>query len=148
MNPENFERYLTDRYQDQVSWYQKKAAINKRYYQIFQWGVILLSAAVPVLVALKSEDQTRVWWATIIISTLLAIGTTGIKTFKFQENWTNYRSTSERLIQEKIFFDAGIGEYSAAESRETLFVRRVEALISDEGATWFESQKPTGGTSG
>jgi len=149
VEPEAFKEYITDRYEDQINWYEMKASSNKRYYQIFQWVVIILSAVTPALVVLSSPDilstqnifRPWIWGAAIVVSTLLAIGTAGVKTFKFQENWTNYRATAERLIQEKIFYDANVGDYGHVESKQTLFVERVEALLSGENAKWSEVQK-------
>ncbi|NNE65238.1 MAG: DUF4231 domain-containing protein [Pyrinomonadaceae bacterium] len=142
MDEEAFKKYLKDRYEDQMNWYSKKASINKSRYQILQWSVIILSAIVPVMVALEATDKVPgIWVLTIIVSILLAIGTAGVKTFKFQENWINFRSTAEKLIQEKIFYDGRIGDYGNTDNRESLFVERVEALISGEGATWVSTQK-------
>ena len=33
MDASNFERYLEERYEDQVKWYSKKSSFYKRYYQ-------------------------------------------------------------------------------------------------------------------
>ena len=141
MDADSFERYLSDRYEDQTSWYQEMAARNKSRYQIFQWGIIILAAIVPVLVAVEGAGKFGgIWWLTIIASVLLAIGTAGVKTFSFQENWISYRVTAERLIQEKVFYDGKIGEYGTADDRETLFVERIETLISSENAKWMVTQ--------
>lgn len=52
---------------------------------------------------------------------------TSLKTFKFEENWINYRTTCETLKKEINFFNAGIDEYKDSQDREGLFVKRVEA---------------------
>lgn len=67
---------------------------------------------------------------------MLAIGTAALKTFKFQENWINYRTVSETLKKEKYFYDAGIGGYDETENAEALFVERVESMISRENSLW------------
>ena len=142
MNSDSFQKYLTDRYEDQTNWYQRKASENKKKYQLFQWSVIVLSALVPVLVAVERVGENDlIWWFSIVASVLLAIGTAGVKTFKFQENWINYRSTAERLIQEQLFFNADIGEYASADNKQKLFVERVEALISGENTGWVSTHK-------
>ncbi len=146
MEASAFKSYLTDRYQDQISWYQRKAATNKSRYQIFQWTVIVLSAIVPVLVALPIKYQVEYHQLlTIVVSVFLAIGTAGVKAFKFQENWINYRSTSERLIQEKYYYEGNVGEYSETGDKESLFVKRVEALLAGESSQWVSTQKSPGG---
>lgn len=67
---------------------------------------------------------------------MLAVGTSALKVFKFQENWLNYRQLAEALKQEKHFYDAGIGAYANAPGKHGVFVDRVELLISRENAIW------------
>ena len=47
MKKEKFDKYMTERYKDQIAWYSDSAARNKVWYQGFPWGVIVLSAVVP-----------------------------------------------------------------------------------------------------
>ena len=133
MDPTAFENYLTGRYRDQVRWYGDKAATNKRLYQVFQWSVIVLSSALPVLVATVSTEYK---WLTVGIAIILAIGTAGLKTFKFQELWISYRTIAETLKKEEHFYRAQIGDYQDADDRDALFVERVESLISRENTLW------------
>jgi len=133
MEKTNFEEYLKERYQDQIDWYSDKASNNKRWYTVFQWGVITFSSIVPVLIVWLPEPWK---WATATLSIILAIGTAGLKTFKFQENWINYRTISETLKKEKYFYQAGLDEYADAQDKERLFIERVESLISRENSLW------------
>ena len=133
MKESDFNNYLKDRYKDQINWYSNSAAKNKRFYTFFQWGVIVLSASLPVLIASVPEPWQ---WAAVILSILLAIGTAGLKTFKFQENWINYRTISETLKKEKHFYDADLDDYFDASDKEALFIDRVESLISRENTLW------------
>ena len=98
-----------------------------------------MAAVTPVLVAMGSE-ATR--WPTVMIAALVAIGTTILKTFKYQENWINYRTTCETLRKEIHFYRAGVGDYRDSDDREALFVERVESLISRENTMWLTTQRP------
>lgn len=143
MNKEDFQKYLKERYEDQINWYDKKSILHQKMYKRFQGAVIVLSAITPVLVAIVPE-ATR--WPAVIISALVAIGTTSLKTFKYQENWINYRTTCETLRKEIHFYNAGIGNYKDTKGdSEALFVERVEALISRENTMWLTSHKPKKG---
>jgi len=133
MDADKFAEYLTSRFQDQITWYNDSASRNKLLYQIFQWSVIILSATVPVLVASMPKKYQ---WFTIAVSIVLAIGTAALKTFRFQENWINYRTVSETLKKEKHFYDAGLDNYTNTDDREALFVERVESMISRENSMW------------
>lgn len=139
MNDEKFEKYLEGRYSDQVNWYDRKSARNKKFYCIFQWSVIVLSATLPVLVVSLSNDHK---WISATLAVILAIGTAGLKTFKLQENWINYRTMAETLRKEKYFYDAGIDDYSDPSGANALFVERVEALISREHSLWITVHQP------
>ena len=104
MNEKEFEDYLAGRYQDQINWHCKKAMRNKNYYYFFQWLVLILSVVLPVLTTiLVNQEMALLKWSTVFISILLAIGTGAMKTFKFQENWINYRNVSEEFKKREIF---------------------------------------------
>ncbi len=139
MEKEDFQNYLKERYEDQINWYDKKSMWNQKMYRYFQWSVIILATITPVLVA-TVPDKTR--WLTVTISALVAIGTSILKTFKYQENWINYRTTCETLRKEIHFYKAGLGDYRGSEDREALFVERVESLISRENTMWLTTQRP------
>ena len=130
----NFDEYLKKRYEDQVEWYSNKSSKNKLYYQIFQWTAIVFSASLPVLVVVIPTKFTLI---TSGLSVILAITTTALKTFKFQEIWINYRTIAETLKKEKYYFDAEVSEYADVDDKEHLFVERVEALISRENTLWI-----------
>ena len=139
MTDEKFEEYLNERYRDQISYYGAKAGWNKRMYNLFQLSVIIVSAVMPVLVVSTFEttfDTKYLKWATAGLSLLLAIGTSALKAFKFQENWLNYRQLAETLKQEKYFYEADLGGYANAADKCAMFVDHVESLISRENAIW------------
>lgn len=116
-------------------------------YRRFQWIVIVLSAITPVLVAIVAirPEVKGTSWLAVGISALVAIGTTSLKTFKYQENWISYRTTCETLRKEIHFYNAGIGDYKDTNERESQFVERVEALNSRENTIWLTAYKPKTG---
>ena len=133
MTDEQFDEYLKDRYQEQIDYYGSKAGWNKRIYNWFQWSVIIVSSLLPVLVVSIDAKYKLVAAG---LSVVLAIGTSALKAFKFQENWLNYRQLAETLKQEKHFYDAEIGAYATAADKRATFVDRVESLLSRENAIW------------
>jgi hypothetical protein len=127
------EEYLKGRYRDQINWYDKKSIRNKNLYYFFQWEVIILSTVTPVLVAYLPDLKL----VTVLVSIALAIGTSALKTFKFQENWINYRRIGESLKIEQYYMQAGVGAYKNANDKYQLFVERVESLLSRERSLWI-----------
>ncbi len=104
MEDNEFKEYLNERYYPQIEWYDKKAIWNQKLYKICQWGIIILASVTPVLVIIGGT-----WigghWSAVLTSCLVAIGTASLKTFKFQENWINYRTTCETLRKEIHYYN-------------------------------------------
>ena len=140
MDQEAFSTYLTDRYENQIAWYDRKAARNQATYKWMQWPLLVLAAITPILIELDLDPLGWVQWATLT-SAVVAILTAALKTFNYQENWINYRTTCETLRKEKYFYDAGLGDYGSAKDKEALFVDRVESLIARENTMWVSAQK-------
>jgi hypothetical protein len=132
MDSENFKEYLEKRYYDQLNYYEKSAGLNQKKYKYFQWVLIVLSALTPILAAIE-WDKILV----IIVSAIVAILTTGLKTFNYQELWTNYRSTCEQLKPEIHYYNFDVGPYAVSGvDKESLFITRVEAMLDKERQTW------------
>ncbi len=134
MEQELFEEYLKERYEKEIKWYDTKSVKNKRLYYWFQWGALIISPLVAVLVAFLPEE---IKWVTATIAAILAIITAALKAFKYQENWLNFRTIAESLKKEKHFYDAELNDYSNSNDKEAVFVERVEALISKENSLWI-----------
>lgn len=133
MEKEDFQRYLKERYEDQLNWYDRKSMWNQRRYRFFQWSVFILAPITPVLVAIATET-TR--WPAVFIAALVTIGIIILQTSKYNENWIIYRTTAETLRKELHFYSLGLGDYRDSEDREALFIERVESLISRESIMW------------
>ena len=142
MDKEVFSTYLTDRYEDQVKWYDGKAMAYQAKYRRMQWPLIVFAALTPALVEVSLIGECSLLGHLAALSAVIvAILSSGLKVFKYQENWINYRTTCETLRKEKHFYNAGVGEYSGAKDREAVFVERVENLISRENTLWLSTQK-------
>ena len=138
MEVAEFEKYLEERYYPEIKWYDMKAISNQKIYKILQWIVIILAAVTPVLVAIGGTWER---WVAVVISAIVAIGTSVLKTFKYQENWINYRTTCETLRKEIHYYNASINDYATSNDPMALFIERVEALISRENTLWLTVRK-------
>jgi hypothetical protein len=136
-----FDDYVKSRYYDQMKFYDDSAIKNQKKYKQFQWILIILSAITPVLVALIDKcPQLQIF--VVIISAVVAILTTGLKTFSYQELWITYRATFEKLKPEIYYHNFGAGPYAATDiDRESLFVTRVEAILGAEHSQWPPAKK-------
>ena len=136
MDREKFKIYLKERYEDQTQWYGKRSRTNKKIYVWFQWIIIVLSTTIPALVLMTDENNK---WIAAIFSVILAIAASGLKAFKFQENWLNYRTVAETLKKEKYYYNTDLFEYATVEDKEQFFVERVERIISKENSLWIST---------
>ena len=138
MDKEKFENYIENRFKNQRKWYSDKSSINKKRYQSLQIIIIIISSIIPVVTFIQWE-YGKIFATGLAV--IISISTSLITTFKFQENWLNYRTTSELLKKEKSYFDAKINEYAKTDNPESLFVERVEDLISVESRQWKTTQE-------
>lgn len=151
MNETAFTNYLVERYEAQMEYYKKAAAKNQKRYKLFQWILIVLSALTPVLAALSKVSidakahnflGADLSITVVVVSSIVAILTTGLKTFNYQELWITYRSTYEKLKPEIHYYHFNVGEYGIpAVDKESLFVARVEAVLDAEHIQWPSSKK-------
>lgn len=150
MDKATFDKYLEDRYTKQMEYYSRASAKNQKKYRQFQWILVVLSALTPVLAALNgtrfgfsaTAPVINVNIVVVIVSSIVAILTTGLKTFNYQELWTTYRSTYEKLKPEIHYYDFNIGPYAVSGvDKESLFVTRVEGILDTEHTQWPPARK-------
>src|SRR5437868_12934644 len=103
-----FDEYVENRYKKQMAYYANTSSKNQKKYKLFQWILIILSAVTPVLAAmngltLSHEEQIYTIGSQVlqvllvVVSSIVAILTTGLKTFQYQDLWVNSRTTYEQL---------------------------------------------------
>lgn len=141
MESESFNNYLETRYYNQLKYYSGASRKNQKKYKNFQWILIILSATTPIVAALNScELDLQI--PLIVISALVAIFTTGLKTFQYQELWVNYRATNEQLKPEIHYYNFDVGPYGEkGVDKESLFISRVESILDKEHQGWPPAKK-------
>ena len=80
-------------------------------------------------------------WIAVFTAVIVAVFTGVLRTFKYHENWINYRNISETLKKEIHLYNGDVGEYASSNDKESLFVERVESLISRENNLWLTTFK-------
>ena len=143
-------KYLEERVEPQITWYEKRANSNKKKFHACQIVIIITSAIIPIINIIDF-----VTLAVRITSSILGgiiLGLTGlIQLKKFQDNWILFRTNEEMLKKEKFLYLNQAGGYaniSNKDERDKLFVERVESIISSETSRFFtmHSQKPSTST--
>lgn len=131
--------YMAQRVEDQINWYDRKSAWNQWWFKLLRIVEIVAAALIPLLTAfppvVEKLDMKYVIGALGVLITVVA----GILAlFQFQERWTEYRTTAESLKKEQFLFLTRADPYTAGDGF-SMFVQKVEALISKENTNWTQS---------
>jgi hypothetical protein len=125
-----------DRVEDQIAWYDAKSQFNQRRFKGLKICQILTAAAIPV-----AASVTAPLWL-IGGGGAFIVVLEGLQQLQqYQQNWTAYRATCERLKHERFLYQAHAGPYGAAANPEVLLAERVEGLVSQEHAAWTSQQQ-------
>lgn len=159
MTDDQFDEYLKTRYYPEIDWYTKRGNREKWCYMAFQWGLIILSASTPILIAVGDFRSALsnvtagsptginvVQMCSISTAFLVAVFAAALKVFHFQENWLDFRATQEQLKTEIHFYFARLYGYKTAHDVRALFVSHVERIIRGEVKSW-EARMQSAGSS-
>lgn len=138
------ETYLKERVEQQLRWYSKKSQGNKSRYQ---WSR-LLQISLGIVVGTGGVYAESIPYGTQLLSlcgALISLSAAWETVFDHQNNWIRYRRVKEELNREKLLYETSSGPYrkpeadnNPTEAAFTLFVERVERLLSDEVEAWSQ----------
>ena len=89
------------RLEDQIAWYDAKSRHNQRWFKLLKVWQIVVAAAIPVAAAAEAPVWLMGGGGALIV---VLEGFQQLQ--QYQQNWTTYRSTCERLKHEKYLFAA------------------------------------------
>ncbi len=140
------QEYLAQRLQDQLDWFERKAAWNQRWHKRLRMTEIVAAALIPSLVAFGMEGpHGQAVSAGLGIVIAISAGAMGL--FKFHENWVQYRTTAEQLKHERFLYETGTGPYTGPD-RYAVLVEQVEGLLMKDVSAWSRHGAPPKGPSG
>lgn len=125
-----------ERLEEQIAWYDRRSAHNKRWYQRLKVTQIVVAAAIPVAAAAGAPSV-----AAGAMGALIVVLEGLQQLFQYQQNWIAYRSTCETLRHEKFLYLAQAGPYAEAKRPVALLAERVEGLVSQEHGAWVSEQR-------
>ena len=132
----NQDDYIKDRVDLQIEWYDRKSSTNQRCFRWLRIVEIVAAASIPLLVGYA--DTVAEFKVVIgVLGLMIAVIAGVLGLYQFQESWTGYRATCEALKQEKYLFLTKTQPYEQGDSF-SLFVQRVENLISKEHSNWSQ----------
>jgi hypothetical protein len=132
MNHIDIEEYLNERVLAHIDYCEDVAYSYRSKYYLIEWVLIIVASLTPVFVILNLSLVRNNWmqWIPVVSSTLVAILTGGLKTFRYEENWKKYSELAELLKREKYQFMSRTGIYKISDNPETVFVEAVESILS------------------
>ena len=133
----NEEEYIKNRLDNQIDWYDRKSMKNQKSYKRLQLTAFFAAAAIPFLSGYISADIKLIQIIIGLLGFIIAVITAVLSIYKFQENWIEYRTTCESLRHEKYLFLTKASPYDSG-NPFTLFVQRIESLISKENSDWSQ----------
>lgn len=132
------DEYIADRVEGQIAWYDRKSRLNKQGFLVLQVITLLASASIPVFALFSGDIWARL--AVAILGSTTAVTAAIVSLYQFREHWIEYRTTAESLKHEKYMFQTNTGPYTGDDAF-SVFVDRVEALVSQEHTTWQQRLK-------
>ncbi len=130
--------YIEKRLQDQIDWYGNRSSTSQATFKRLRRSEIIAAALIPFLSGLAISDGPYRFALTVAIGVLglvVTIMAGFLSLGRYQENWKDYRTTSESLQKEKFLFETRVEPYGG-EDAFNLLVQRVETLISTENTNW------------
>ena len=137
----DIDRYIKERVDDQIAWYDKKSIHCQKRYKRIQFWEIIFAACIPLLAGYSSKHviiPVIVGILGVVITILESI----TKLYKYHENWIQYRSTCELLRYQKNLYLTGSSPYNlSGDTLENIFVKNIEQIISSENNQWKSIQQ-------
>lgn len=142
--------YITQRLDDQISWYGKKSRSNKFRFRLCQAIIIIASAAIPIInlgIPLTGSEPNEYVKQALGISAILGgiitVVTALSQMDSYFETWVLYRTTQEALKREKFLYLNSAGDYTNIQepAKLKLLVERIEAMLSAENAKFLALQQ-------
>jgi hypothetical protein len=138
----NEEEYLDERLNGQIKWYDYKSATNKKWYRICQLTQLVMASLITLSGIFAPDDYPWIYFTIPVLGAVIAMLSGALGLFKFEENWLEYRTTTESLRYEKYLFLTNSTPYDV-ETPLNLLVSRVEILISKENTNWAQYMRKT-----
>jgi hypothetical protein len=132
------DKYLTDRVQDQIGWYNQKSNTNKLGFYWCRSLVIFSGALIPLLVGYANGAMDWLKYVAGFLGVVVAVSEGMLSLRKYRENWSIYRLSAERLTRERLLYDNQVGDDYAAgdEAAFRQFVYRAEQIMASENEDW------------
>lgn len=133
--PLDAEQYLATRVDPQIAWLSRQAAWNQRCFKRLRVAELVLATSIPLLAGYADAHFVKFLIGALGATVAVIAGIMAL--YKFQENWTDYRTTCESLKRERYLFATRTAPYEGDDAYAA-FVRTVEEHLANEHQGWAE----------
>ncbi|MBS6685222.1 DUF4231 domain-containing protein [Thomasclavelia spiroformis] len=133
--------YISCRVEDQIKWYDEKSCWYKKCHNFITIFSILISTSgstITILGYVFTDLKTAFSIFGAISGFSVAFMLSLDKLKDFHEHFLTYRTTCEKLKQEKYLFLTKSSEYYNNNQAFHLFVERCESIMATENQTWAQ----------
>lgn len=130
--------YFKTRLDDQINWYDSKSQSCQSSFKRLRLFEIVLACSLPILVSLPDSVAPYATILAGVFGVAIAILSSVLALYKFEENWIKYRTTCESLKHQRFLYVTGSEPYHQLDAFNRL-VLCVEGLISKENSSWSQS---------
>jgi hypothetical protein len=126
------------RLEEQIAWYDKKSSYNQRRFKILKISQIIAGALIPFVSSVGAPAAVAGGLGVLIV---IFEGLQSLS--QHQQSWISYRSTCQKLTQEKYLWLAKAGPYESVLNHDAVLAERIEALMSSEVTNWDATTRQT-----
>ena len=143
MTDTEIERYMTDRVDDQLSYFDSSAIRNQKSYRRLKVTAIVCNVLTTMTIALAftvPEDYKVAMGILALILSTVVLATYQVEEFQsYGAKWEKFRLVAEQLKSEKYMFLNMAGQYSIEDAgeRKRLFVQNIEGAIRGTDISYF-----------
>ncbi len=132
------DRYLSERIQKQIDWFERKSATYKRWFYRLRIAIIVSGALIPLLVGYANGPLEWLKYIAGFLGAVVAISEGILSLKRYRDLWSTYRLTAERLIRERWLYENRVTEeyQSDNETAYRHFVLRAEQIMASENEEW------------
>jgi hypothetical protein len=132
MDENVFQGWRKERFEGELNGSVRWNRRNDMTYSVLQLVIILFSSLITAALALGKFIPSFPGQLCAIFGSLIVTGAAAsLKIFNFQGKSLYYVRKYDALMREQSLYKAVDGDYSQADDKEQLFVRRVEEIISE-----------------
>ncbi|MGE0667661.1 MAG: DUF4231 domain-containing protein [Sphingomonadales bacterium] len=125
-----------ERLEDQIAWYDRKSLWHQKQYKVLK----VVSMVAAALVPLTSVTPWPIIPGALGVVVVIVEGLQQMN--QHHRYWVQYRQTCEQLRREKFLYIGRTGSYNLSDAKAfRLLVENVEALVSDDNASWMQGRR-------